>query len=741
MYFTAQTDSSGACSNEDPCQPSEHQMSSDDKLPQNVLLIQDNHQDAASVCGALVGSSEGPFQIERVRSCAQGVQRLVGAEKQSPPDAAGIAAVLVDLFLPDSEGIETFDRLFEAARQIPILVLVEAKNAELARLAVRRGAQDFIVKDRIDNYWLPKALRSMSERAANVDALFEEKERAEVTLNSIGDAVMCTDRWGRVTYLNGVAELLTGWTRDQAVGRPVEEICRLVDALSHEPVGSPMAVALRENKTVGLTPNCVLVRPDGVESAIEDSAAPIHDRNRRVTGAVMVFHDVSAARALSQRMSHLAQHDGLTDLPNRLLLNDRLAQAMVAAHRRQHKLAVLFLDLDHFKHINDSLGHAIGDGLLQSVARRLLACIRNSDTVSRQGGDEFIVLLSEVAQAQDAGIIADKILISLNEPHRIERHEIHVTASIGIVTYPDDAADAASLLKNADFAMYQAKHGGRNHFQFFKANLNIAALERQTIELGLRHAVERRELLLHYQPQMNLATGAVSGVEALLRWQHPARGLLSPDQFIAVAEETGLIVPIGRWVLGEACRQAVAWQRAGLPPIRIAVNVSAVELRAKGFVEGVGAILRASGLEPRRLELELTETFLILDSSATGRVLRAIKDLGVQLALDDFGTGYSSLSHMRRFPIDTLKIDHSFVRNLTIDADDASIVSAVINMGHSLHKLVVAEGVETSAQAAVLRAQACPQAQGYYFSRPVLADDFARFCARPVTPPPDRSLD
>jgi diguanylate cyclase (GGDEF)-like protein len=596
-------------------------MSSDPKLPQKVLLIQENHQDAASVCGALVGSSEGPFQIERVRSCAEGVQRLVGADKHSPPGAAAIAAVLVDLFLPDSEGIETFDRLFEAARHIPILVLVEAKNAEIARLAVRRGAQDFILKDRIDNYWLPKALRSMAERAANVEALFEEKDRA------------------------------------------------------------------------------------------------------------------------AERTSYLAQHDGLTDLPNRTLLNDRLAQAMAAAHRRQHKLAVLFLDLDHFKHINDSLGRAIGDRLLQSVARRLLACVRNSDTVSRQGGDEFIVLLAEVTHAADAGISADKILASLNEPHRIDRHEIHVTVSIGIGTYPDDAADAPTLLKNADFAMHQAKDAGRNNYQFFQSNLNIAALERHTIELGLRHAIERRELILHYQPQMNLATGAVSGVEALLRWRHPTRGLLSPAQFMSVAEETGMIVPIGRWVLAEACRQAVAWQRAGLPPLRIAVNVSAVELRAKGFVEGVGAVLRISGLEPRWLELELTETFLMLDSAATGPVLQALKDLGVHLALDDFGTGYSSLSYMRRYPLDTLKIDHSFVRNLTTDADDASIVSAVINMGHSLHMLVVAEGVETTEQAAVLRAQACPQAQGYYFSQPVLADDFARFCARPATPPPDRSLD
>jgi diguanylate cyclase (GGDEF)-like protein len=420
----------------------------------------------------------------------------------------------------------------------------------------------------------------------------------------------------------------------------------------------------------------------------------------------MVFHDVSTARAMSLRMSYLAQHDDLTDLPNRILLNDRLTQSMALAQRHKQKLAVLFLDLDHFKHVNDSLGHAVGDRLLQSVAKRLVACIRGSDTVSRQGGDEFVILLSQVMHAQDAGITAEKILLTLNEPHHIDEHDIHITASIGVVTYPDDAVDAESLLKNADFAMYQAKDGGRNNFQYFQSDLNVTAIERQAIENGLRHAVEKQELVLHYQP----------------RWHHPLRGLLHPAQFISVAEEFGLIVPIGRWVLREGCRQAKDWLDSGLPPMRIAINISAVELRAKNFAEGVRSILQETGLEPRYLELELTETFLMQDSNSTATVLKTLKDMGVQLALDDFGTGYSSLSYMKRFPIDTLKIDRSFVRNLTTDADDASIVNAVIKMGSSLHMLVVAEGVETRDQLALLREQECPEAQGYYFSHPVVAD-------------------
>jgi diguanylate cyclase (GGDEF)-like protein/PAS domain S-box-containing protein len=716
---------------ERPSKRSRISMRKKGQMPQNILLIQDDPTDAATVREALVSSSDGPFQVEWVRRCSEGLERLARTGKQQEHRADGIAAVLVDLYLPDSQGIDTFDRLFEAAPKIPILVVAAAEHEKIAKLAVQHGAQDFLLKGRLDNYWLPKALRSMVERAANSDALFEEKERADVTLNSIGDAVMSTDERCNVTYLNVVAEALTGWSRTEAAGRPLTEVFKIVDAVTREPVLNPMDLAIRENRTVGLTPNCLLIRRDGVESAIEDSAAPIHDRRGQVTGAVMVFHDVSTARAVSLRMSYLAQHDGLTDLPNRIMFGDRLAQAMILAKRRHERLALLFLDLDHFKHVNDSLGHAIGDRLLRSVAGRLLTCVRSSDTVSRQGGDEFVILLSQVMHAQDAGITADKILLAVGEPHHITDHDIHITASIGIVTYPDDATDAEALLKNSDFAMYQAKDCGRNNYQFFKSDLNVTALERQATERGLRHAIERDELVLHYQPQMNMATGAITGVEALVRWRHPQRGLLQPGEFISVAEEFGLIVPIGRWVLREGCRQGKTWQDSGLPPIRIAINVSAVELRAKNFAEGVRTVLMETGLEPRYLELELTETFLMQDPTSTAVVLEELKDMGVQLALDDFGTGYSSLSYMRRFPIDTLKIDQSFVRNLTTNSDDASVVNAVINMGSSLHMLVVAEGIETSEQAMMLREQNCPEGQGYFFSRPVVAEGISRLLHQP----------
>jgi diguanylate cyclase (GGDEF)-like protein len=437
----------------------------------------------------------------------------------------------------------------------------------------------------------------------------------------------------------------------------------------------------------------------------------------------MVFHDVSTTRALSLNLSHQAQHDGLTDLPNRMLLDDRLTHAMVIARRHGMKLAVLYLDLDRFKSINDSLGHAIGDRLLKNVAQRLLGCVRGSDTVSRQGGDEFVILLSELAAGQDAAISAEKVLRALSGAFDIDGHQLHVSASVGIAIYPEDGEDAVSLLKHADFAMYHAKDCGRNNFQFFREDMNVRAQERQSIEAGLHLALERSELVLFYQPILDLWSGAPTGVEALIRWRHPHRGLLSPQQFVPIAEECGLILPIGRWALREACRQNRAWQDAGLPPMRIAVNVSAVELRHKDFVEGVRKCLTDSGLAAQHLELELTETFLMQDSASTAAVLRSLKALGIQIALDDFGTGYSSLSHLKGFPIDTLKIDQAFVSELDTNPNDASIVRAMIGLGQSLNIRVVAEGVETAAQLARLQELKCPEGQGHYFSRPVIAEE------------------
>src|ERR1700730_6216685 len=685
--------------------------------PPKILLIESDPVAADEIRAALAAAGGGSFDVEWVRQLAEGLARL---------SKRGIAAVLLALSLPDSHGIETFDKLFTAAPDVPILILGGNVPEALAKEAVGRGAQDYLLPGHLDSYSLPRALRNAIERKIVEDALYVEKERALVTLNSIGDAVLCTDISGNVTYLNLVAEAMTGWRREEATGQPLAEVFRIIDGATRKPARDPMEMAVEENRTVGLTVNCILIRRDGFESAIEDSAAPIHDRAGRVIGAVIVFHDVSAARAMSLQMTYSAQHDLVTNLPNRLLLSDRISQAISLARRQRRPLAVLFLDLDRFKTINDSLGHAAGDSLLQSASKRLLASIRRSDTVSRQGGDEFVILLSEITHPEDAATSARQILHSLSAPHSVGGQDLHVLGSIGISLYPEDGEDAETLIKSADTAMYHAKESGRNTFRFFKQEMNLKAVDRQLLESSMNRALEREEFLLHYQPKVNLKSGAITGAEALLRWQHPERGLTFPDHFIPITEDCGLIVQIGRWVLRESCRQAREWQDAGLPCKRVSVNVSAVEFRDRGFVEGVRAILAETGLEPRYLDLELTEGVLMDDVESTASVLQGLKAMGVHLAVDDFGTGYSSLSYLRQLPIDVLKIDQSFIQQISADPYDSAIVSAIIDMGKNLNQRVIAEGVETQEQLAFLQARRCEEGQGYLFSRPVAAAQFAQ---------------
>lgn len=557
-------------------------------------------------------------------------------------------------------------------------------------------------------------------------ALFEEKERAQVTLDSIGDAVLTTDLQGRVTYLNPAAMTMTGWPSEQAIGSPLDDVFRIIDGNSRQTTGNPAKIAIAENRTIGLADNCMLVRRDGLELAINDSAAPIHDRDGAVVGAVLVFEDVSESRAMTLKMSHLARHDFLTGLPNRMLLTERLSQAIGQAHRHHRQVVLFFLDLDYFKNINDSLGHAIGDQLLQSVGERLMATVRTTDTVCRQGGDEFVILLPEIEHPQDAALIAQKLLDAFALPHHVGGQELHITLSIGISIYPDDGLELDSVMQSADTAMYHAKKSGRNNFQFFRADMNTLAVRRLLIESNMRRTLRMGEFMLNYQPQINLLTGKITSAEALIRWDDPELGSLSPMQFVPVAEECGLIVPIGRWVLGEACRQVKAWLDAGLPAVPISVNISAVEFRHKNFLQGVSQILAETGLSPDYLELELTESVLMHDVESSAAVLESLKTMGIRLAIDDFGTGYSSLAYLKRFPITSLKIDQSFVREITTDSNDATIVTAVVGMGRNLNHRVVAEGVETREQFELLEARQCPEGQGFLFSYPLPAEDFAK---------------
>jgi diguanylate cyclase (GGDEF)-like protein/PAS domain S-box-containing protein len=423
-----------------------------------ILLIDDNLAHVHAFQDALLTALNGPFQGECVKTLAQAFE-ILGRRQ--------IWAIFLNLCLPGDQGLPHYDELRKTAPGVPTLVLAGVGDEVMVTEALRRGAKDFLLGTHIDSYSFARAIRHMAEREAAEEDLFTEKQRARVTLDSIGDAVLCSDMLGNVTYLNRVAEKMTGWSKEESFGKPVAQVFNIIDGFTRESSPDPLKLAVEKNKTVGLTPNCILIRRDGFEAAIEDSAAPIHDRAGAVTGAVIVFRDVTTSRALAGEMMHLAQHDNLTDLPNRTLLKDRLVQAIATAHRKSTHLAVMFLDLDHFKYINDSLGHTIGDKLLQSVAARLLSSVRSSDTVSRQGGDEFVLLLSEIKRSADASVAAGKILTALSAPHRLDQHDVSVTASIGVSTYPEQGDDADTLMKKADSAMYRAKQKGRNNCQVF----------------------------------------------------------------------------------------------------------------------------------------------------------------------------------------------------------------------------------------------------------------------------------
>jgi diguanylate cyclase (GGDEF)-like protein/PAS domain S-box-containing protein len=694
-------------------------------LIQKVLLVEDSLGDAGLLREMF--REQQSHQIELTH-----VMRMHDAEQHLKD--GGTDVILLDLGLPDAQGLEAIQRARAAAPRVPLVVLTGFDDESLAVRALNEGAQDYLVKGQLEARGLMRALRYAIERKRMEEQLFAEKERAQVTLSSIGEAVLCTDVEGSITFLNVMAETMTGWPCGEAVGRPLADVLKMLGATTRKTMPIPTVIAADRSRTLTLPPSFILVRRDGFEMPIEDSVAPIRDREGALTGAVVVFRDVSAAHAMAAQMTHSAEHDYLTGLPNRMLLQDRVEQAILLARRHGTRLAVLFLDLDGFKHINDSLGHPVGDKLLQSVARRLVACARSSDTVSRQGGDEFVVLLSDVQEPEDAVLAASRMLKAVAEAHSIDEHDLHVTTSIGVSVFPEDGADAQTLIQNADTAMYQAKENGRQSYQYFKPEMNARAVERQSIEESLRRALQRDELSLHYQPKINFRTGAITGAEALLRWNHPTRGMVSPATFIPVAEDCGLIVPIGKWVLRQACTQAQAWAAAGLPAASIAVNVSARQFRDAGFLDGLFAILGQTGLDPRLLELELTESVLMTHAESAAAILKTVREQGIQVAVDDFGTGYSSLSYLRKFQIDALKIDQSFVGEITTVDSDASIVTAVISMARSLNLRVVAEGVETLEQSTFLRAHECDEAQGYYFSRPVPSDRFASLLVDGIIP-------
>jgi diguanylate cyclase (GGDEF)-like protein/PAS domain S-box-containing protein len=550
-----------------------------------------------------------------------------------------------------------------------------------------------------------------------------EKQQLQTITDTIADGLYVMDVQGVISRVNPAFSELLGYRAEEIVGQVGHQRFHVHgDGIPRQhPAECPVFSAIGRGQ--GYVGEELFRRKDGGLLTVEISCQLMRAEGVTI-GAVAAFRDISKRKANDERIRYLAQYDTLTNLPNRTLLLDRLQQAIAVAQREEEYFAILFLDIDNFKNINDSLGHMIGDQLLQQVAARLTDCVRGSDTVSRQGGDEFIIILRQIRETADPVQIARKILTSMAlVPFTIEGQELRVTTSIGIALYPEDGADSATLIKNADAAMYHAKKLGRNNYQFFTADLNARAHQRLLLENSLRRALESQELFLHYQPLVDLESGRILGVEALLRWRHPELGLVPPEQFIPVAEECGLISSIGEWVIREACRQNKAWQDAGLPPVHVAVNLSPLQFRQQNLEVIILQALEESGLAAAYLEIEITENLLMSIADQTVPLLRRFKEMGMRISIDDFGTGYSSLSYLKHFPIDKLKIDRSFVRDVSSDPDDAAIASAIIAMAHRLRLKVLAEGVETMEQRHFFLQEGCNEAQGYYYSRPLPADE------------------
>ena len=684
-------------------------MIRDASAPPVVLIVDDEEMIRLLVTETL--SAQG-FVVETATSGEDGLR----AFRRIRPDI-----VLLDVNMPGMSGFECCRQLrrLPIGGRVPIVVLTAQDDDASIATAYEAGATDFISKPL---RW--KLLGHRVRYLLRTSNALEDLARSEASLaHAQGLARMGSWEWrpgsGSGQFSDEMNRILGLQT--QLDPPTLETFLKLVPEQDRLPIAHAFRTLIKAGVKNSLEHR--IVHSDGSERVVVQQAEAERDEHGRAILIRGTMQDITERRAYEARIEFLASHDALTDLPNRNLLCDRVAQAIAQVRRAKRRLAVLFLDVDRFKFVNDGFGHATGDGLLKAIAARLLTTVRESDTVARLGGDEFVIMLNNLAQAKDAGSIAKRILARLSSPFMVAGRELHVTASLGVSIYPEDGDNSNALLKSADAAMYRAKAQGRDCFQFYTREMTAQANERLELESALRLAMERREFELHYQPKVSLDSGRILGFEALVRWRHPTRGMVSPAQFIPLAEETGLISALGEWVLRTACAQAVAWHAAGYPHLSMAVNLSARQFQQRNIPELVRDVLSASGLGPERVELELTESLLMEDTGTVVGALRQLKEIGVVLSLDDFGTGYSSLSYLKRFPIDVVKIDRSFVCDVTSNADGASLARTIIAMAKSLKLKTVAEGVETKAQLDFLRRNACDAIQGYYFSKPLPATE------------------
>lgn len=702
----------------------------------NILVVDDNPSKLMAITAVLENLNQNIVTAESGR---EALRCLLEQE---------FAVILLDVRMPLMSGFETAQLIRSRAQSesTPIIFVTSYSRGEIDMVeGYTIGAVDFIFTPII-----PEILRAkvavfvnlylslqvikrqeehlenvVEQRTAALTAEIAERKQAETAIRKlssamekVADSIFITDVNGVIEYVNTAFENSTGYEACEVMGKTP----RVMKSDKHD---EQFYKQIWDTLLSGEVYRNVFInrRKDGGLYHEAVTITPLKDELGRISHYISSGRDITDSIQIQERLHHLAHHDVLTGLPNRVLFVDRLKHALKRAERRKRSVAVLFLDMDRFKLVNDTLGHEAGDRLLQAMASRLLASVREGDIVARFGGDEFAGFLNDVATPEDVTLIVDKLSDALAPPFIIDGHELFISGSIGISLYPHDGSDTQTLMKNADTAMYRAKQRSGNTSEFYHADMNVHALARLHMETGLRHAIDRNEFILHYQPQFEIKTGAVVGIEVLLRWQRSEKCLLMPMEFVPLLEETGLIVPVGEWMLHKACLQHLQWMAAGLPSVRMAVNISGRQFDSKNLIQTLRRVMEVVPMPAAFLELEITESILMKNGDTDIASLHTLSDMGIRFAIDDFGTGYSSLTYLKRFPIDILKIDKAFVQDITSDADDAAIVNAIISMAHSLGIKTVAEGVENEEQLDILRKQNCDYAQGYYFSQPFAAEE------------------